>query len=162
MPNVLISSEIGSERRTVLEHSQLIECTDIRLLSLAHGSKLRGSNVYLRIVKKINCKFVFKFSQGTCPWRAFAWIFFSGFKKKILLGGSVVQTIYKEYIVFRGSNISCSLATSKAGLFGQTYRMHACFLVLRSEHQPANTEHSVEKTPPTPTAYVTLSTPSGE
>ena len=28
-------------------------------------------------------------------------------------GGSVWQIIYTEYIVFRGSNISCSLATMK-------------------------------------------------
>ena len=42
-------------------------------------------------------KFFFKFNQGTCPWMAFAWIFFGIFL--ILLGGSVGQIIYREYIV---------------------------------------------------------------
>ena len=43
-----ISSEIGSEWRTILGHPQLIECMGICVLSLAHGSELRGSDVYLR------------------------------------------------------------------------------------------------------------------
>ena len=42
---------------------------------------------------------------------AFAWIFFRDFSKK-KLEGSVGQIMYREYIVFRGSNISCSLASN--------------------------------------------------
>ena len=41
----------------------------------------------------------------------FAWFFFRDFSD-FFLGGSVGQTIYREYIVFRGSNISCSLASA--------------------------------------------------
>ena len=51
MPNVLISSEIGSEWRTILGHPQLIECMGVCVLSLAHGSELRDSDVYLHIVE---------------------------------------------------------------------------------------------------------------
>ena len=39
--NVFISSEIGLRWRTILGHPQLIEC----ILSLAHGSEQRGSDV---------------------------------------------------------------------------------------------------------------------
>ena len=53
MPSVLISSETGSEWRTILEHPQLIECMGICDLSLARGSEPRGFNVYLHIAKKI-------------------------------------------------------------------------------------------------------------
>ena len=45
MPNVFISSEIGSQWRTILGHPQLIECMGICILSLAHGSEERGSDV---------------------------------------------------------------------------------------------------------------------
>ena len=56
MPNVLISSEIRSEWRTVLGHPQLNECMGICVLSLANGSEQRGSDVYQHIVKKISVK----------------------------------------------------------------------------------------------------------
>ena len=62
-------------------------------------------------MKKLIWKIFFKFKQGTCPWMAFAWNFFGIFM--IFLGGFVGQIIYREYIVFRGSNISCSLANGK-------------------------------------------------
>ena len=52
MPNVLISSEIGSVWRAIFGHPQLIERMSICVLSLAHGSELRGSDVYRHIVKK--------------------------------------------------------------------------------------------------------------
>ena len=54
MPNTLISSEIGSERRTILGHPQLIECMGIYIMSLAHGSELKCSDIYLHIVKKLS------------------------------------------------------------------------------------------------------------
>ena len=62
--------------------------------------------------EKLIWKFFFKFKQGTCPWMAFAWIFF-GIFLIFFLGGSVGQIIHREYIVFRSSNISCSLAWVK-------------------------------------------------
>ena len=49
MSNMLISSEIGSEWRTILGHPQLIECMGICILSLAHGSEQRGSDVIKKI-----------------------------------------------------------------------------------------------------------------
>ena len=49
---MLISSETGSEWQTILGHPQMIECMGISVLSLAHGSELWGSNVYVHIVKK--------------------------------------------------------------------------------------------------------------
>ena len=69
------SSKIGSEEWTILGHPQLIECMGICVLSMAHGSERRGSNVYLHVVKKIIQKFFFRINQGTCPWMTFAWIF---------------------------------------------------------------------------------------
>ena len=90
MPNVLISSETGSEWQISLEHPQPIECMSIYVLSLAHGRQLRCSDVYLHIVKKVSGHFFFKFSQGTCPWMAFACCFFY---LKFFLGGSVGQTM---------------------------------------------------------------------
>ena len=65
--NVLISSEIGSEWRTILGHPQLIECMGICVLSLAHGSELRGSDIICILRKR-------KIIQIFLPA-----IFFSGF-----------------------------------------------------------------------------------
>ena len=63
-------------------HPKLIECMGICVLSLVRGSERRGSDVYLHIVKTVNWKFFFKFSQGTCPLMAFALIFVGIFLKK--------------------------------------------------------------------------------
>ena len=52
MPNVLISSEIGSEGRTISGRRQLIECIGICVLNLAHTPELGSSDVNLHIVKK--------------------------------------------------------------------------------------------------------------
>ena len=109
MPNVFINSEIGSQWRTILGRPQLIECMGICILSLAHGSEKRGSDV-ICILWKTDLEIFFKFTQGSCPWMAFAWKFSWIFL--IFWGGSVGQIIYREYIVFQGSNISCSLATA--------------------------------------------------
>ena len=49
---MLISGKAGSGGRTILEHSQLIECMGIIVLSLAHGSELRCSDVWLQVVKR--------------------------------------------------------------------------------------------------------------
>ena len=57
MLTVPISSEVGSEWRTILGHRQLIECVGICLLSLAHESELSGSDVYLQHVKKLSGRF---------------------------------------------------------------------------------------------------------
>ena len=52
MPNVLISSESGSEWRSILGHPQLTECIGICVLSPTHESDLSCSDVYLHIAKK--------------------------------------------------------------------------------------------------------------
>ena len=113
---MFISSEIGSQWRTILGHTQLIECMGICILSLAHGSEQRGSDFICIYYEKLIWKIFFKFNQGMYPWMAFAWIFFRDFSDFFFfLGGSVGQIIYREYIVFRGSNISCSLASRGEG-----------------------------------------------
>ena len=70
----------------------------------------KGVPTLFALCEKLIWKFFFKFKQGTCPWMAFAWIFFFLGFFWFFWGGSVGQIIYREYIVFRGSNISCSLA----------------------------------------------------
>ena len=94
-----------------LDHSGklflLIEWMGNCILSLTHGSEQRGSNV-ICILWKTDLEIFFKFTQGSCPWMAFAWKFSWIFL--IFWGGSVGQIIYREYIVFQGSNISCSPA----------------------------------------------------
>ena len=79
MPNMLISSEIGSEWQIFLGHPQAIECMDICGLSRAHGLELRGSDVIR--------KFFFELSRGTCPWTAFAWNFWGILLFFFLKGG---------------------------------------------------------------------------
>ena len=82
---VLNSSEIGSEWRTILGHPQLIECIGICVVSLAHGSELRGSDVYLHTVKNWSGKFSLNSAKvvpldGLCLefFRNFLNIFFFG------------------------------------------------------------------------------------
>ena len=60
MPNVLISGDFGSEWQTILGHPQLIECMGICVLSLAHVSELRGSDVFAYCEK-----FIWKFSLNS-------------------------------------------------------------------------------------------------
>ena len=81
--NELKSATNLDQSGTILGHLQLTKCTGICVLSPAHRSELRGSDVYLYIVreKKIWI-FFFKFSHGMCPWMSFAWIF-PGFVFKI-------------------------------------------------------------------------------
>ena len=69
----------------------------------------KGFRRYLHIVKNWSGNF----SLNSSRVRALGWPLlgiFSGFFW-FFLGGSVGQIIYREYIVFRGSNISCSLAS---------------------------------------------------
>ena len=80
----------------------------------------KGSDI-ICILWKLILIFVFKFNQGMCPWMAFAWIFFLGIFL-IFWGGSVGQIIYREYIVFRDLNISCSLAISLSQYGGGALR----------------------------------------
>ena len=89
---------------------QLIECKGICVLSLARGSELRGTDVICILSKK--SREIFLSIQpgymllGWPAWIAFFFLFFF-----IYIVGSVGQIVYREYIVFRDSDISCSLAT---------------------------------------------------
>ena len=56
--------KIGSEWQTILGHRQLIKCMGICVLSLAHGSELRGPDVYLHIVKKSSGNFSLNSALG--------------------------------------------------------------------------------------------------
>ena len=80
----------------------------------------KGVSTLFAYCEKLIKKFFFKFNQGTCPWVAFAWNFVRIFQ--IFLKGSVGHIIYREYIVFRASNISCSLASA-----GSTKGANSCY-----------------------------------
>ena len=80
----------------------------------------KGVPMLFAYCEKLIWNFFFKFNQGACPWMAFAWNFFEIFLFKNLWK-SVGQIIYREYIVFRGSNISCSLACSIKVLISGAY-----------------------------------------
>ena len=68
MPNVLISSKIGSEWRFILGHPQLIECMGSCVLSLAHGSVI-GVPTYCEKKKKKSRIF----SLNSVSVRALGW-----------------------------------------------------------------------------------------
>ena len=88
MSNVFISSEIGSQWQTILGHPQLIECMGI-CFEPGAWTGTEGFRHYLHIVKKKkNWKFLFKFSQGTCPWKDNLGLdFFLGIFLKKIKGG---------------------------------------------------------------------------
>ena len=54
----------------------------------------KGVPTLFACYEKLILKIFFKFNQDTCPWMAFAWIFFGIFQ--IFWGGSVGQIIYRE------------------------------------------------------------------
>ena len=112
IPNVLISSGIWSQWRTILGHPQLIECMGICVLSLAHAWLwTKGFRYYLHIVKKNHLDY-FKVQPGHVPLDGLCLDFFLGIF--YFLRGSVGQIIYREYVVFRGSDISCSLVCGRS------------------------------------------------
>ena len=94
---MFISSEIGSEWRTILGHPQLIECMGICVLSLAHGSELRGSNVYLLNYCEQS---IWTIQPGYVPLDGLFLDFFGIII--IFLGEAVGLFIYMDYRVFQG------------------------------------------------------------
>ena len=124
MPNVCISSEIGSQWRTTLGHPQLIECMDICILSLTHGSEQRGFRRYLHIVKNWSGNF----SLNSPRVRTLGWPLLGNFPGffRFFWGGSVGRIIYREYIVFRSSNISCSLACTPTDRYLSVWFLCVC------------------------------------
>ena len=78
----------------------------------------KGVPTLFAYCEKLIWKIFFTFKQGTYPWMAFAWNFFRDFYD-FFRGVCGANHIW-EYIVFRGSNISCSLACALQEGFGQT------------------------------------------
>ena len=114
MPSVLISSETGSEWRTILEHPQLIECMGICDLSLARGSEPRGFNVYLHIAKKIFGNFsLISSARVRALWWPLPGFFFLDFsqKKKKVLEGSAGQIIYRPHGITSGLTLAAATWT---------------------------------------------------
>ena len=96
----------------------------------------KGFRHYLHILWKTDLEF---FSLNSTRVRALGWPllgFFSGFFWFLLLfwGGSVGQIIYREYIVFRGSNIFCCLATYQS----PAVTVSECFLTLMQPALPGS------------------------
>ena len=101
-------------------------------MNLAHGSKIRGSDVHLHGVKNDYLDF---FSLNSFRVLVLGWSllgFLSGFFLIFVKEGSVAHLIYREYIVFRGSIISCSMASSHP----------------HHPHPPTNTHTHTHTTPP--------------
>ena len=116
MPNLFVSSEIGSQWWTILGHPKLTECMGICILSLAHGSEQRVSDVNC-ILWKTDLEIKKKIQPGYMPLDGLCLEFLGDFSN--FFRGICGQIIYREYIVFRGSNISCSLAFRQWVLVGE-------------------------------------------
>ena len=74
----------------------LSECMGICVLSPAHETEMRGSFVYLLIVKYL--LILCKVSHSILDWAALSWILFSFFFFFNILEGSVDHIIYRDYI----------------------------------------------------------------
>ena len=97
MPDVLISSKLGSDWQPILEQPKLIECLGVQVLSLAHRSELRGCDVYPHIEEKMYLEIFLQIYPGYVPLNG-PWIFsefFSFFKE------SLGQSICGECQVFQ-------------------------------------------------------------
>ena len=104
----------------------------------------KGDPTLFAYCEKLIWKCFFKFKQGTCPLMAFAWIFFFRIFL-IFLRGSVGQNIYRDYIVFRGSNISCSLATAQSVIHYSPSVIHYSPFILQSPvRHPLLTVHTAQ------------------
>ena len=84
--------------------------------SPAHESEMRGSLVFLSIVKYLSV--LFKFSHSIEDWTTLSWNFVVVIVDflKYFLERSVDHIIHRDYIVNRSLFISCSLSTSSASL----------------------------------------------
>ena len=71
----------------------VLECVGICVLSPAHESEIRGSLVYLLIVKHL--PILFKFSHSIIDWTALSWN--GGRGSKTFLDGSVDHIILGLY-----------------------------------------------------------------
>ena len=79
----------------------------------------KGVPTLFAYCEKLIWKFFFKFNEGMCPRLVFAWIFFRIFLIFFFRGVCGANHLY---IVFRGSNISCSLACIEADCSAVTPR----------------------------------------
>ena len=98
---MFISSETESLWRTILGHLQLIECMGICILSLAHGSKLRGSDVICILQKKLSGKFSLNGAR-VCALGWPCWDFSLDFNFFLFKGGLRGKAFKGNYTVFGG------------------------------------------------------------
>ena len=108
--NVFISSEIGSQWRTILGHPPADWVHGYLYFEPGAWIWKKGFRRHLHIVKNWSGNF----SLNSTRVRALGWLLLGIFFLQIFWffwGGFVGQIIDREYIVFRGSNIFCSLAT---------------------------------------------------
>ena len=109
-----------------------IECMGICVLSLAHGSELRDSDVICILweEEKNSGNFSLNSASGACLSMAFS------LKKNrdfFFLKGLLGKSIIGDIIVFRGSNISCSLASSGTVFKLANYAQHNTFTLAGNE-----------------------------
>ena len=110
--NVFISSEIGSQWPTILGRLPADWVHGYLYCEPGAWIWTNGFRRYLPFVKNWSGKKNLYIQEGYVPLDGLCLEFFRDFF--VFLGESVGQMIYREYIVFRGSNISCSLATTKS------------------------------------------------
>ena len=113
MPNVFINSEIGSQWRTVSGHPELLSAW-VSVFWVWRMDLNKRVPTLFASCEKLIWKF-FPTRVGALGW-PLPGFFFRDFSKK-KLEGSVGQIMYREYIVFRGSNSSCSLAKAVVKMF---------------------------------------------
>ena len=111
MPNVFISSEIGSHHSGEPFWDWLSAWVSVFLAWRIDLNK--GVPKLFAYCEKKYSGFFSLNSTRVCALAIFSGFFW--FKKNY--GGSVGQIIYREYIVFRGSNSSCSLAKAVVKMF---------------------------------------------
>ena len=131
MPNVLIRNETVLERITILEKNPadwVHECLCFEPSALIWTKGFRRLSVYCE-EKKIWTIF-FKFSQGMCSWMAFARNFFGFFFSYTFFRGFVRHINNREYVPFRSSNISCSMAGGLSFLDLWVTPMHTALVCL--------------------------------
>ena len=95
MPNVFVSSEIRSQWQTILGYPQPIECMGICILSLAHGSEQRGSDI-ICILWKTDLEIFLYIQPGYVPLDGLYLDFFQDFFFFLggLWGKSFIGNIY--------------------------------------------------------------------
>ena len=131
MPNMLLAVKLDHSGELFLDTPSRLSAW-VSVFWAWHMDLNKGVPTLFAYCEKLIRKFFFKFSQGTCPCMHFALIFlglffffWGGWG-----GGSVGKIIYREYIVFRGWNIFCRLASTCTDRGGQqSFIIMDCILI---------------------------------